>query len=64
MREALRRGTGGAGWDNVSWIGEWDFDLSTVNSPVLLWCGSDDRIVPPARIVAVPESAPGAARRA
>ena len=29
--------------------GEWDFDLSTVNSPVLLWYGSDDRIVPPAR---------------
>jgi len=49
MREALRQGTGGAGWDNVSWIGEWDFDLSTVNSPVLLWYGSDDRIVPPAR---------------
>ena len=49
MREALRRGTGGAGWDNVSWIGEWDFDLSAVTSPVLLWYGSNDRIVPPAR---------------
>jgi pimeloyl-ACP methyl ester carboxylesterase len=49
VREALRQGTGGAGWDNVSWIGEWDFDLSTVTSPVLLWYGGDDRIVPPAR---------------
>jgi hypothetical protein len=25
--EGLRHGTSGAGWDNVSWIGEWDIDL-------------------------------------
>jgi hypothetical protein len=41
--EGLRQGTSGAGWDNVSWIGEWDIDLSAVCCPVLLWYGSDDR---------------------
>jgi len=48
MREALRQGTSGGGWDNVSWIGEWDIDLSAVRCPVLLWYGSDDRLAPPA----------------
>jgi hypothetical protein len=43
-REALRQGTSGSGWDNVSWIGEWDIDLSAVRCPVLLWYGSDDNI--------------------
>ena len=46
-RVTFRQGTSGAGWDNVSWIGEWDIDLSAVTSPVLLWYGSDDRLVPP-----------------
>jgi pimeloyl-ACP methyl ester carboxylesterase len=48
MHEALRPGTSGAGWDNVSWIGRWDIDLSAVRCPVLLWYGSDDRLAPPA----------------
>ena len=48
MLEALRSGTSGAGWDNVSWIGQWDIDLSTIVCPVLLWYGSDDRFAPPA----------------
>jgi pimeloyl-ACP methyl ester carboxylesterase len=48
MREALRQGTGGGGWDNVSWIGDWDIDLSAVRCPVVLWYGSDDRFAPPA----------------
>jgi pimeloyl-ACP methyl ester carboxylesterase len=46
--EGLRQGTSGAGWDNVSWIGEWDIDLSAVCCPVLLWHGSDDRFCQPA----------------
>lgn len=46
-REAFRLGTSGAGWDNVSWVGEWDVDLGSVTSPVLLWYGSDDRLAPP-----------------
>lgn len=47
VREGLRAGTGGTGWDNVSWTGEWDIDLSAVRCPVLLWCGSDDPLIPP-----------------
>jgi len=43
----LRQGTSGSGWDNVSWIGEWDIDLSAVRCPVLLWYGSDDKLAPP-----------------
>jgi pimeloyl-ACP methyl ester carboxylesterase len=47
MREALRQGTSGGGWDNVSWIGSWDIDLRAVRCPVLLWYGSEDRFAPP-----------------
>jgi len=47
-REGLRPGTSGAGWDNVSWVGEWDIDLGAVTCPVLLWYGSEDRMAPPA----------------
>lgn len=46
MREALRPGTRGGGWDNVSWVGEWDIDLNAVGCPVLLWYGKDDPLVP------------------
>src|SRR5215472_310494 len=46
MREALRAGTSGAGWDNVSWLGAWDVDLSAIRCPVLLWYGTDDRFAP------------------
>jgi pimeloyl-ACP methyl ester carboxylesterase len=46
MREGLRRGTSGGGWDNVSWVGDWDIDLSAVRCPVLLWYGTDDRFAP------------------
>jgi pimeloyl-ACP methyl ester carboxylesterase len=48
IRESLRPGTSGAGWDNVSWIGAWDVDLSAIDCPVLLWYGTDDRLAPPA----------------
>jgi pimeloyl-ACP methyl ester carboxylesterase len=47
VTEALRQGTSGGGWDNVSWIGEWDIDLGAVSCPVLLWYGTDDRFAPP-----------------
>jgi pimeloyl-ACP methyl ester carboxylesterase len=42
VREALRQGTSGGGWDDVSWIGTWDIDLSAIRCPVLLWYGSDE----------------------
>jgi pimeloyl-ACP methyl ester carboxylesterase len=47
MREALRQGTSGGGWDNVAWVGDWDIDLSAISCPVLLWYGTDDRFAPP-----------------
>jgi len=48
IREALRPGTSGGGWDNVSWVGAWDVDLSAIRCPVLLWYGTEDRFAPPA----------------
>src|SRR5215472_888086 len=47
MREALRQGTAGGGWDNVAWVGDWDIDLTAISCPVLLWYGTDDRFAPP-----------------
>ncbi len=60
MREALRPGTSGGGWDNVSWLGPWDVDLSAIRCPVLLWYGSDDRFAPLAHGVWLSENVPGA----
>jgi pimeloyl-ACP methyl ester carboxylesterase len=60
MREALRPGTSGGGWDNVSWVGPWDVDLSAIRCPVLLWYGSDDRFAPLANGVWLSENVPGA----
>jgi pimeloyl-ACP methyl ester carboxylesterase len=48
MREGLRRGAGGGGWDNVAWIGAWDIDIATIGQPVLLWYGDEDLMAPPA----------------
>jgi pimeloyl-ACP methyl ester carboxylesterase len=58
VRESLRPGTSGAGWDNVSWIGDWDIDLSAIRCPVLLWYGSDDRFSSPAHRVWLSENLP------
>ena len=60
IREALRQGTSGGGWDNVSWIGEWDIDLSAIRCPVLLWYGSDDRFAPPAHGLCLSQNLPHA----
>jgi len=47
MREGLRHGVEGAGWDNVAWIGAWDVDPAAVRAPVLLWYGDEDLMAPP-----------------
>jgi pimeloyl-ACP methyl ester carboxylesterase len=47
MQEASRQGPEGGSWDNVAWVGPWNFDLSAVGCPVLLWYGTDDRMAPP-----------------
>ena len=48
IREGLRRGADGGGWDNVAWVGAWDFDVATVEQEVLLWYGDEDLMAPPA----------------
>lgn len=47
MREAMSQGVWGCGWDNVAWIGPWDFDPQRLECPVLLWYGSEDRMAEP-----------------
>jgi len=47
MKEALRQGCMGSGWDNVSWVGPWDFDPTVIDCPVLLWYGDEDRLCSP-----------------
>jgi pimeloyl-ACP methyl ester carboxylesterase len=42
LREAVKSGVLGCGWDNVAWIGPWDVDPSLVRCPVLLWYGGED----------------------
>jgi pimeloyl-ACP methyl ester carboxylesterase len=47
MREGLSKSVLGGGWDNVAWIGHWDFEISQVRCPVLLWYGEQDLMAPP-----------------
>jgi pimeloyl-ACP methyl ester carboxylesterase len=47
MREALRQGTEGCGWDNVAWVGPWLLDLDAVRAPTWLWYGAQDPLAPP-----------------
>jgi pimeloyl-ACP methyl ester carboxylesterase len=47
MQASLRNGTSGGGWDNVSWVGPWDFDLASIRQPVHLWYGEEDTMCPP-----------------
>jgi pimeloyl-ACP methyl ester carboxylesterase len=47
VREGLRQGALGAGWDNVAWIGDWGFDLATITAQVLLWYGDEDLMAQP-----------------
>ncbi|MGO8875464.1 MAG: alpha/beta fold hydrolase [Acidimicrobiales bacterium] len=48
IREGLRQGTEGAGWDNVAWVGRWEIDVAAIETPVLLWYGDEDLMAPPA----------------
>ncbi|MDX6309318.1 MAG: hypothetical protein QOI06_2364 [Nocardioidaceae bacterium] len=43
MKEALRQGSSGGGWDNVAWVRPSEIDPSTIGCPVLLWYGDQDR---------------------
>jgi pimeloyl-ACP methyl ester carboxylesterase len=47
VQEAFSQGSLGGGWDNVAWIGDWDFALAAVQCPVRLWYGDEDLMAPP-----------------
>jgi pimeloyl-ACP methyl ester carboxylesterase len=47
MKESLRQGSSGAAWDNVAWVGPWEVDVTTIDRPVLLWYGDEDRFCSP-----------------
>jgi pimeloyl-ACP methyl ester carboxylesterase len=42
VRESLRQGSQGAGWDGVTSLTPWDFDLSDIHCPVFIWFGDQD----------------------
>lgn len=48
FQESLRQGPMGIAWDNVAFVGPWGFDLDDVSSPVHLWYGGRDEMVPQA----------------
>jgi pimeloyl-ACP methyl ester carboxylesterase len=60
MKESLRQGSSGAGWDNVAWVGPWELDVRTIDRPVLLWYGEEDRLCPPAHGVWLRDNLPNA----
>jgi pimeloyl-ACP methyl ester carboxylesterase len=60
IREGLRKGADGGGWDNVAWVGAWDFDIAMVEQEVLLWYGDEDLMSPPAHAYWLNEHLPRA----
>jgi pimeloyl-ACP methyl ester carboxylesterase len=42
LRESLRQGGEGAGWDGVTWLASWEIDLSEIHCPVFIWFGDQD----------------------
>ena len=49
--------------DNLSWLGDWDFELAAVAAPVRLVHGADDRMVPAAHGEWLHERLPNSERR-
>jgi pimeloyl-ACP methyl ester carboxylesterase len=47
FREASLQQFAGGGWDNVAWVGNWDFDVADVRCPVRLWYGEQDAMAAP-----------------
>jgi pimeloyl-ACP methyl ester carboxylesterase len=42
VRESLRQGPEGAGWDDVTWLAPWGVDVSDIRCPVFIWFGDQD----------------------
>jgi pimeloyl-ACP methyl ester carboxylesterase len=60
MKEALRQGPTGGGWDNVAWVGPWEIDPATITCPVHLWYGDEDRFCSPSHGVWLRDNVPHA----
>lgn len=45
-KEGIRLGYEGWKEDDIAFISDWGFDLSKISSPLLLWQGTDDKMVP------------------
>jgi pimeloyl-ACP methyl ester carboxylesterase len=66
--EALRQGVGGWVDDDLAFVEPWGFDLTAIETPTLLWHGTEDRLapishsewlsrhIPTARLVRVPHA--------
>jgi pimeloyl-ACP methyl ester carboxylesterase len=59
FREAFRHGGAGAAADGLIYGADWGLDLAAIKSPVYLWHGEDDRIVPLAMAQWVAKRIPG-----
>jgi pimeloyl-ACP methyl ester carboxylesterase len=46
FREAFRQGGEGASADALIYVADWGFQLASIETPVHLWHGDDDRVVP------------------
>jgi pimeloyl-ACP methyl ester carboxylesterase len=60
MKEGLRPGPHGCGWDNVAWVGPWEIDPSTIHRQVFLWYGDEDRLCAPSHGFWLRDHVPGA----
>jgi pimeloyl-ACP methyl ester carboxylesterase len=48
ITEGLHVGKTGYAWDNLGYLPAWEFDVSSIDCPVYLWYGDEDRIAKPA----------------
>lgn len=60
IREAVRNGIWGWFDDDMAFIHDWGFDLGSIEAPVAIWQGDDDRFVPFSHGVWLAGNVPGA----
>lgn len=61
IEEAYRQGIDGWLDDDLAFVKDWGFDLSTLNVPAMIWYGTEDTLVPPAHGRWLAANVPGAA---
>lgn len=60
IREAVRNGIWGWLDDDMAFVHDWGFDLGSIEVPVAIWQGDDDRFVPFSHGVWLAENVSGA----